>query len=109
MSRGIRWFKTGFLATFALFFAAVLLVLIVCALTHRGDAQLIVLFASLPSSLLAQGVAGGLHGSMGLSYPVAGFWEALAGGLFGAIQYGLLVGTLGFLASAVFGKFHDAS
>lgn len=108
MYRGIKWFRTGFFASFALFFACALLVLVVCAVTHKGDGQLLVLFASFPSSILAQGVAGKLHESLGFSYIAAGFWEALLGGFFGAIQYGLVVGVLGFLASPIFGVLRGA-
>jgi hypothetical protein len=107
MSRGIKWFRSGFLVAFVLFFVCALLVLVVCAVAHKGDGQLMVLFASFPSSALAQGVAEKLHGSLGLSYMAAGFWEALLGGFFGAIQYGVVVGLLGLLASTIFGMLHD--
>ena len=108
MYRGIKWFRVGFLVSFTLFFGCALLVLVVCAMTHKGDGQLMVLFASFPSSTLAQGIAEKLHGSLGLSYEAACFWEALLGGFFGAIQYGVVVGVLGFLASPIFGMLRDA-
>lgn len=101
MCLGTKWFKTGFLVGFFLFFGCALFLLGICAITGKGDGQLIVLYTSFPSSALAHGLSGTLRVGLGFSYQTGGFWEALLGGFLGAIQYGLVTGILGLLASAI--------
>ena len=103
MSRGIRWLRICFIYTFVAFIVSVLLALFWGMASKGGDSQLLVLYVSFPSSALAQGVAERLHDVFSLSYAAAGFWEALAGGIFGAVQYGVIAGVVGYIFSWLYG------
>lgn len=93
MRRGMSNARKAFVVVFV---AYLLLCVVAMAmgLFVRGDWDLFVLYASFPLSGLAHGLSTTLVNAVGVSRPVADVAEVFAGGVLGAIQYGLIAGLL---------------
>lgn len=103
MFRGNNWFMRGFLFGFVAA-TAVATYLITSTLTAHSDGALILFFLTMPASLLVNRLPDALHDTFHMSFDQAGLIGAISYALLGAIQYGLIIGVLAWIASRILRK-----